>query len=185
MKTQIAWMFASAALLVGCTTAEEKYAGSNTAPNIGTKFSELPMAVQRTINERAPGGQIDDIDREERDGTTVYEVTFAEPGLNPKMHITEDGRVVRDGDMIVEIGTSAPIVEAAGAAPGRTDLWWNDLPAPVQQTILDNAPGSLVGDIYEKSWRGQKVYEVNFDSIFDDNRQLNITQSGGLLERVR
>lgn len=65
-----------------------------TKSRLGTEFNELPAAVQKAIKEKAPNAQIDDIDKERRTGRVVYEVQFAEPGQNPKLHIAEDGTVL-------------------------------------------------------------------------------------------
>lgn len=65
-------------------------------PRLGTKMEDLPAAVQATLKQKAPSAQIDDIDKEMRTGRAVYEITFKDPGLNPKMHIAEDGSVLSD-----------------------------------------------------------------------------------------
>jgi uncharacterized membrane protein YkoI len=62
--------------------------------NLGTKFGDVPAAVQQTIKREAAGAQVADIDKETRSGRTVYEVSFREPGLNPKLHIAQDGTLL-------------------------------------------------------------------------------------------
>ena len=65
-------------------------------PRLGTKMEDLPAAVQATLKQNAPSAQVDDIDKEMRTGRAVYEITFKDPGLNPKMHIAEDGTLLSD-----------------------------------------------------------------------------------------
>ena len=60
------------------------------------EIGELPRAVQRTIKQRVPNARIEDIDKETRTGRTVYEVTFENPGKNPKLHVAEDGTIVQE-----------------------------------------------------------------------------------------
>ena len=90
-------------LITGCASNEvedddngrmNERSADASAPRIGTKVSDLPAAVQKTIREKAPNAKIDDIDKETRSGRVVYEIQFAEPGKNPKMHIAEDGSIV-------------------------------------------------------------------------------------------
>jgi hypothetical protein len=102
MKKQIVCSLAIIGLAIGCATKEEQYAGSGSAPDLGTKFTELPAAVQATIKSHAPDAQIDDIDKETRSGQVVYEITFSEPGSNPKMHVAADGTLVKSEPLIEE-----------------------------------------------------------------------------------
>lgn len=89
-------------LITGCATREDRddsdrmneSSGAATSPKAGTKLSDLPDAVQKAITARAPNAKIDDIDKETRSGRVVYEIQFAEPGKNPKLHIAEDGSFV-------------------------------------------------------------------------------------------
>src|SRR5688572_19942613 len=102
MKKQIVCILASIGLMVGCATKEEQYAGSGSAPDMGTEFTDLPAAVQATVKAHAPDAQIDDIDKETRSGQVVYEITFSEPGDNPKMHVAADGTIIKSESLIEE-----------------------------------------------------------------------------------
>jgi len=81
-------------LMAGCASHDMNEPRGKEA--LGTRFSELPPAVQNTIRAQRPNGKIADIDKERRSGRVVYEVQFAEPGLNPKLHIAEDGTLLSD-----------------------------------------------------------------------------------------
>src|SRR4026207_105097 len=58
--------------------------------------TQLPPAVQRTLQQQKGTDTIKDIERETRNGRTVYEVELNRTGLNPKIVIAEDGSLVRD-----------------------------------------------------------------------------------------
>ena len=62
---------------------------------VGTKFSALPEAVQKTIQAHAPETQIADISRETDNGRTIYEVSFQDTGKNPSIKVAEDGTLVQ------------------------------------------------------------------------------------------
>ena len=62
----------------------------------GTKFSALPEKVQKTIQSTAPGSEIANISRQDKDGRTIYEIEFAEKGKNPSIRVAEDGTFVQD-----------------------------------------------------------------------------------------
>jgi uncharacterized membrane protein YkoI len=63
---------------------------------VGTKLSALPEAAQKTIQTRAPNGQITNISRSEKDGRAIYEIEFKDQGKNPTMKVAEDGTLVQD-----------------------------------------------------------------------------------------
>lgn len=62
---------------------------------VGTQFSALPEAVQKTIKAQAPNAPIASISRHEDNGRTIYEVSFKEPGKNPTIRVAEDGTLVQ------------------------------------------------------------------------------------------
>jgi uncharacterized membrane protein YkoI len=62
----------------------------------GTPFSALPVAVQKTIQARAPESQVASISRHDDNGRIIYEVEFKDRGKNPTMKVAEDGTLVQD-----------------------------------------------------------------------------------------
>ncbi len=64
--------------------------------SVGTPFSALPEAVQKTIQTRVPNGQIASISRHETNGRVIYEVEFKDQGKNPTMQVAEDGTLVQN-----------------------------------------------------------------------------------------
>ena len=63
---------------------------------VGTKFSALPEAVQKTIQAHAPASEISDISRHSDNGRTIYEVSFQDTGKNPSIKVADDGTLVQD-----------------------------------------------------------------------------------------
>src|SRR5688572_12070188 len=78
--------------------------------------AQLPAAVQKTLNQQKGTDTVKDIEKETRNGQTVYEVELNRRGLNPKLVIAEDGSVVRD----------------ARAAGERANIEVNEVPARVR-----------------------------------------------------
>ena len=161
--------------MVGCTTNEERIAGSDAAPDIGTKFSELPAAVQATVKAEAPNAKIDDIDKERRSGRMVYEITFADEGHNPKLHVAEDGTIVKE---------EAWLNEKAGAEADGIGVQFTDLPAAVQSTIKQRAPSAKIDDIDKETRTGRTVYEVTFEEP-GKNPKLHIAEDGTIVQDIK
>ena len=65
-------------------------------PVTGTRLGDLPESVRETLKERVPTAEVADIDKQTMDGQVVYKISFAEPGKNPTIYITIDGKVVQN-----------------------------------------------------------------------------------------
>lgn len=102
MKLHMLCSIAGAALLAGCAESHEHMGAANDGdhnvltggPTAGTTLQQLPEAVKQTLKQRLPHAEIADIDKKTQNGKVVYQISFKEAGKNPKLYITEDGRVV-------------------------------------------------------------------------------------------
>jgi uncharacterized membrane protein YkoI len=63
--------------------------------SVGTPFSALPEAAQKTIKAQAPNATIAGISRHDENGRVIYEVEFQESGKNPTIRVAEDGTLVQ------------------------------------------------------------------------------------------
>jgi len=141
-------------------------------PTPPLRLEDLPAAVQETVRKEAAGREIADIDRESWKGRTVYEVEFRQSGLNPQIHVAEDGTLLRD--------------ERAGK--GLKSLFMGtqleDTPPPVQERIRAIAGDREIADIDREGSSRLFVYEV---LIRDDQgtQRLRISEKGEVLSDSR
>jgi len=61
-----------------------------------TKLTALPEAAQKTILSKAPDAPIAGITRRAKDGKTIYEIEFTQPGTNSTLQVAQDGTLVQD-----------------------------------------------------------------------------------------
>src|ERR1051325_1137511 len=83
----------------GTAPGTARTAGERTAQGLKNAFTQyrmedLPAAVQKTVREQAGGQPIADIDREDRNGQTIWEVEFEREGRNPTIHVGNDGTLM-------------------------------------------------------------------------------------------
>lgn len=58
------------------------------------QMSEVPAAVQATLNREAAGGKVIEIEKEMKDGKTVYSADIESGGKKWDVMVAEDGGVI-------------------------------------------------------------------------------------------
>jgi hypothetical protein len=79
--------------LTVAVAAPEEHIGVSTA-GAGLQPSDLPPEVLRTIQSKAPSGEIARIFKETWGNQAVYIVSFKDPAHNPKLYVASDGTMV-------------------------------------------------------------------------------------------
>jgi uncharacterized membrane protein YkoI len=138
------------------------------------ELTQVPESVRRTINSQKGDGEIKSIEREMRDGSSVYQVEFKRPGPNRTIYVSESGALIGDRTHIL------------GFFPAfdQQKLQWTDLPRPVQQTINQQVGALRIEDIDKDTEKGRTVYEVEFQRE-GRNIELAIAEDGTLLRDNR
>jgi len=151
--------------------------------------TQLPPAVQRTLNQHKGSDAIKDIERETKNGRTVYEVEFNRTGLNPKLVIAEDGTVVRDAREPNDRSANATrrdsdtrVNEPSAGAPRIATMRVDDVPPAVRKTIEQHAAGRKVADIDRETWNGKPVFEVEYDQS-GRNEQIFVAEDGTIVKQ--
>ena len=101
MKTLLCAV-AAVALVTGCAEMRKDMGASaqndqnvlTGGPVSGTRLQDLPSSVRQALKERVSSAEVADIDKQDRNGQTVYKISFAQPGKNPALFISADGRIV-------------------------------------------------------------------------------------------
>lgn len=65
-------------------------------PAHGLMLSDLPEPVQKTVKAEFPSDPVEKIQKESKDGKTVYSVHIKQEGKNPTLKIAEDGSIIKD-----------------------------------------------------------------------------------------
>jgi uncharacterized membrane protein YkoI len=58
-------------------------------------MAELPAPVRETVQREVGSAELGDIERDDDDGTTVYEIEFRENDRKFELDVSPDGRVLR------------------------------------------------------------------------------------------
>jgi len=118
-------------------------------------LTQLPDRVQQAIKGQSQGETLDHVDRDTKDGQTVYQAEFKREGLNRRVTFDANGVVLPDRSLTAR-------VENKLGRDNTPSVAMNTLPAAVQKTIKEQQGGREVADIDKEMWNGKTVYEVEF-----------------------
>ena len=171
MKTIIA-AIAAAALVAGC---------SQQIKETSAEFNKLPASVQKAVKSHAPRAEIAKVNETKRDGVTVYEVEFADPGANPKMVFAADGTILRDDTAGLGAAGKASM-EVKGSATTKSQL--SALPEPVRKTVQARVGNAEIAGVNKKDDNGRVIYEIEFKDA-GKNPTMKVAADGTIVESLQ
>ena len=171
MKTFVA-VIVSATLIAGCSQQVQK---------TSAEFNKLPPSVQKAVKSHAPRAEIANVNETRRDGMTVYEVEFADPGANPKMVFAADGTILRDDTAALGAAGKASM-EVKGSASAKSQL--SALPEPVRKTIQARVGNAEIAGVSKKDDNGRVIYEIEFKDA-GKNPTMKVAADGTIVESLQ
>lgn len=182
--------FAAGALvllvLAGCSTRplpeHARFDAPYTHPftSVGTKYAALSPEVQNTILAQAGPAAMEDITVLNRPEGRVYRIDFANPGVDPPLHIAPDGSVLRE-DFEVAMGAPGEDFEAVVGRASKHRVSLAELPPEVVRQIRERAPGAALRSITSETWGERSMFVVEFEEE-NLNPKLYITSDGIVLK---
>jgi uncharacterized membrane protein YkoI len=148
-------------------------------------FSELPAAVQKTVKEQQAGRDIAKIEKEMRDGKTVYDVELKDKGANSHLYVASDGSMVVDRN-----ATSRGLGERVRGKVGldrdrdASTMTLDQTPAAVQKTIREHCDVGTLKPIKRELRNGRTQYDVEFEKD-GKNLRMTVGEDGTVLKDNR
>jgi uncharacterized membrane protein YkoI len=170
MKAYVVTLIAAAGLIIGCSKSIE---------SASQKYNELPPAVQKTVRAQAPNGEIADVSKTTQNGLEVYEIQFREPGSNPKIVVSTDGRLLN-----TDLPRPAGVIERALTPTGATGTKFSSLPEAAQKTIQSKAPNAEIADISRHERDGRVIYEIEFKDK-GKNPTMQVAEDGTVVQNLQ
>jgi hypothetical protein len=174
MKTRKAFLVLAGALAAGSSVYADK-----------VTLSSTPPSVQQAIRAKAGTREIEDIDRDQRNGQTTYEASWKnEVGAQQELLVSDTGKILRD---IPSVAASSAVTSqnlTASSQPATT-VALSDTPRAVQAAVYAQLPSAPIESVQRKtSWNGTTFYEV----AYHDNgqaRTYRVDASGKTFENFR
>jgi uncharacterized membrane protein YkoI len=152
-------------IAVGAIGMVTLVAGANDEEDV--TLDQVPAAVKATILRESAGGRITEIERETKNGKTVYEAEFLLNGQEIEIKIAPDGTVIGR--------------EIEGAEDDEDDLTIDQVPGPARAALLRLADGAKIVEAEREMEHGVPVYEAEW--IKNGTRhEAAVTADGTLIE---
>ena len=134
---------------------------------VKVQWSDVPVAVQKTITANAHGGKADEVEKEIKGGKAVYEVKVK----------TSDNQKIK-----MKVGEDGALTEFRYGHKEGTDVSLSDVPKAVQKTITDNAHGGKIDKVEKETKNGETVYEAKVKTSDDNVMEIKANENGDLRE---
>jgi len=139
----------------------------------GTKLSDLPQAVQRTVKEEAGKNTIGDISKDTESGKPVYHVAFNDAGIHTDLVLDQNGKVLLRSDETALF--TEPMKQSQA-------LSLQSAPEAVRKAVREHGgTAAQVTDIDKGTWQGQTAYKVMIQKN-GTTRPLLISENGQVLQ---
>ena len=130
-------------------------------------LDQVPAAVKATILEEAAGAKITEVEREMKDGKTIYEAEFLRDGREIEIQIAPDGTVLGR--------------EVENEEDDEDDLTIEQVPEPARAALLKLAGGAKIVKAERDKEHGAVIYEVEW-ATGDTQCEAAVTADGTLVE---
>jgi uncharacterized membrane protein YkoI len=161
-------------------------------------YNELPEAVKKAADARVKSAEVNDVDRQVKNGQTTYEIGFKQNGQQQELVIAEDGRIVNDATLSQAVGAPAPSVSGTASSTATTTttvaepvtlssaskVELSQTPAAVQKALAAAAHGARIEDIDRGTYQGQNVYQAAFKEN-GKNVEIQVREDGTILHDPR
>jgi uncharacterized membrane protein YkoI len=131
------------------------------------QWSEVPAVVQKTVNAQAKDGKVDEVEKETKSNTAVYEVKIN----------TKD-----DGILKLKVEESGKLVGLRYKNKGEEDIEWSKVPAAVQKTISVYSDGNTASKVEKETKEGGAVYEAKIKTSDGKVIKMKVGSDGKLRE---
>jgi uncharacterized membrane protein YkoI len=151
---------------------------------LGTQFSDTPAAVQARVKQTVSNADIQDVDREMKDGQVVYDVEVKQEGLNRHLKIAENGTLLEDSNQRDSRGIGERVRERVGLDRDAEMLSLEQLPSPVQKSIKENCDEGTLKPIKRVMRNGHAEYDAEFEKQ-GKNVRITVAEDGKIVKDNR
>ena len=165
--TRLAFAAAAVVIVVGTGTYANDEDSSEKGGEVKLQLADCPAAVQKTFEREAQGAKIEEVEKENEDGKTVYEADVQIHGNEYEVAVAEDGTLLEKK------------LDAKQAEDEGVEVKFAECPSAVQKTLRKEAGGAEIDVVDKESKKGRTIYEA--DVTIDGKKYEIAVAEDGLL----
>ncbi len=128
-------------------------------------WDSVPAAVQKTITDNAAGNPVDKVEKETRDGTTLYEAKV---------------KKANGSRLVIKVGEDAKLIGVIKKS-AETTVSFSKLPKSVRATITKEASGQKVAKVEKETVDGKLIYEATVPNADGTRLIIKVGKTGTLI----
>ena len=155
-------------------------------------YNELPQNVKDAVSSHIQGAEVNDVDRQAKDGRVTYEIGYKRnDGVQQELLVADDGRILNRGSVAASSGSSTinrPIRRGvfgnrstASATANARSMEYEDLPSAVRRSAETRLRDGDVKQVYRLVQNGNINYQIDFEKEDGRHQQLLIAENGRLM----
>ncbi len=161
--------------------------------------SELPMQVRRVVNSRLRGMEINDIEREVKNGQVSYGIGYKQAGgvgQQQELVLSENGSIIRSSAGWTDSSSTAGVYNntpayngptystssttSSGGTSSRT-INYDDVPANVKKVAAANLNHGAVKHVERQVRNGEIDYTIDFLKDNGEYQEMVIAEDGRII----
>jgi hypothetical protein len=150
------------------------------------KLAEAPQAAQDALAKEAKGAKIETVDKETRDGKTVYEADLTIDGKNHEIVVDADGKLISNklDEEEGEKGEKGEMKKGEKEEDEKDEVKvpLDQVPAAVKATFARESDGAEVKEVEKETEDGKAAYETKV-SIKGKEYEIKVAEDGTLLKK--
>ncbi|HUU94471.1 MAG TPA: PepSY-like domain-containing protein [Phycisphaerae bacterium] len=144
-------------------------------------LEQVPAAVKATILKESAGGKIAEIERETKNGQTIYEVEILVNGKEVELRIAEDGTLlgkeIEDAETHPQTGARKQQEKEY-----EREVTEAEVPPAALAALKKLAAGAKITEFAEEIEHGSTFYEGSWKTAAGSNVDALVTSAGDLVE---
>lgn len=175
------------------TSAAVATSTSSSASSQKIQYDQLPENVKRVADAQLQGAEVNDVDRQVKNGRTTYEIGYKQRAGGPQREllISESGEILNQSTTTAGTAPAEnqPYRNYRGVIPGQGTsasasarvIDYNQLPSNIRSVAESRLSDGDVSQVQRVIQNGQIAYHIDFKKEDGRNQQLVIAEDGRVL----
>jgi uncharacterized membrane protein YkoI len=157
-------------------------------------YDELPQNIKNAVNSYVQAAEVNDVDRQVRDGRVTYEIGYkVNGGAQQELLVADNGQILNRNSAVASSSTATttppPYRNRRGVIPGQPatasvntrTVQYQDLPSAVRKAAESRLHAGGVTQVIRTIQNGNVNYQIDFKKEDGRNQQLVVAEDGRIM----